>query len=71
MINPFFKNKGPFDIVKLLKLASIDDIENLYEIVKHKLLDLSRDHSNNEIKNDLEKWIKLLLDIMNLCDSEY
>ena len=28
MINPFFKNKGPFDIAKLLKLASIDNIEN-------------------------------------------
>ena len=28
MINPFFKNKGPFDITKLLKLASIDNIEN-------------------------------------------
>ena len=28
MINLFFKNKGPFDIAKLLKLASIDNIEN-------------------------------------------
>ena len=28
MINPFFKNKGPFDIAKLLKLASINNIEN-------------------------------------------
>ena len=28
MINPFFKNEGPFDIAKLLKLASINNIEN-------------------------------------------
>jgi UDP-3-O-[3-hydroxymyristoyl] glucosamine N-acyltransferase len=28
MINPFFKNKGPFDIAKLLKLASLNNTEN-------------------------------------------
>ena len=28
MINPFFKNTGPIDIAKLLKLASINNIEN-------------------------------------------
>ena len=28
MINPFFKNKGPFDIAKLLKLASINNTQN-------------------------------------------
>ena len=28
MINPFFKNKGPFDIAKLLKLSSINNTEN-------------------------------------------
>ena len=28
MINPFFKNKGPFDIARLLKLASINNTEN-------------------------------------------
>jgi len=31
MINPFFKNKGPFDIAKLLKLASINNTENFKE----------------------------------------
>ena len=29
MINPFFKNTGPIDIAKLLKLASINNTENL------------------------------------------
>ena len=29
MINPFFKNKGPFKIEKLLKLSDIDNIQNL------------------------------------------
>tara|TARA_B100001063_G_scaffold190387_1_gene181214 strand:- start:228 stop:1208 length:981 start_codon:yes stop_codon:yes gene_type:complete len=28
MINPFFKNKGPFDIAKLLKLALINNTQN-------------------------------------------
>ena len=32
MINPFFKNKGPFKIDKLLKLS---DIENTNKFKKH------------------------------------
>ncbi len=37
-INPFFKNKGPFKIEKLLKLSGIDNKENF---IKSKILDIS------------------------------
>ena len=36
-INPFFKNKGPFKIEKLLKLSGIDNNENF---IKSKILDI-------------------------------
>ena len=37
MINPFFKNKGPFNIDHLLKLSEIENIENF---TKTKVLDI-------------------------------
>ena len=37
-INPFFKNKGPFKIEKLLKLSGIDNNENF---IKSKISDIS------------------------------
>ena len=37
-INPFFKNKGPFKIEKLLKLSGIDNKENF---IKSKISDIS------------------------------
>ena len=36
-INPFFKNKGPFKIEKLLKLSGIDNNKNF---IKSKILDI-------------------------------
>ena len=47
-INPFFKNKGPFKIEKLLKLSGIDNNENF---IKSKILDI-RDLSA-ATKNDI------------------
>ena len=47
-INPFFKNKGPFKIEKLLKLSVIDNNENF---IKSKILDI-RDLSA-ATKNDI------------------
>jgi UDP-3-O-[3-hydroxymyristoyl] glucosamine N-acyltransferase len=46
MINPFFKNKGPFDIAKLLKLASIDNIENLNKSKVKDINDLATSNIN-------------------------
>ncbi|RPG97675.1 MAG: UDP-3-O-(3-hydroxymyristoyl)glucosamine N-acyltransferase [Candidatus Pelagibacter sp. TMED106] len=40
MINPFFKNKGPFKIEKLLKLSDIDNIQNLNGIKVFDVKDL-------------------------------
>ena len=37
IINPFFKNKGPFKIEKLLKLSGIDNNENF---IKSKISDI-------------------------------
>ena len=40
MINPFFKNNGPFDIEKLLKLSKIDNDENFNTIKVFDIKDL-------------------------------
>ena len=32
MINPFFKNHGPFTIEKLLLLCEIDNLKNYYKV---------------------------------------
>ena len=40
MTNPFFKNKGPFKIEKLLKLSSIKNIENFNKIKVFDIKDL-------------------------------
>ncbi len=41
MINPFFKNNGPFKIDKLLKLSSIKNFDNFKNINIHDIKDLS------------------------------
>ena len=38
MINPFFKNSGPFPIETLLKLSSIENIEN--DFIKTSIFDI-------------------------------
>jgi UDP-3-O-[3-hydroxymyristoyl] glucosamine N-acyltransferase len=40
MINPFFKNNGPFDVEKLLKLSKIDNNENVNNIKVFDIKDL-------------------------------
>ncbi len=37
MNNPFFKNKGPFKIDKLLKLSGLENINN-YKMKREKIL---------------------------------
>ena len=47
MNNPFFKNKGPFKIDKLLKLSEIKSISNLKNINIHDVKDLSTSTSKD------------------------
>ena len=41
MTNPFFKNKGPFKIEKLLSLLGLESLDNLKNINIHDIKDLS------------------------------
>ena len=47
MNNPFFKNKGPFKVDKLLKLSGIKNINNYKSINIHDIKDLSRSTSKD------------------------
>ena len=47
MNNPFFKNKGPFKIDKLLKLSGIKSFTNLKNIKIHDIKDLSTSKSKD------------------------
>ena len=47
IINPFFKNKGPFTIKKLLKLSGIDNNENLVKSKVSNIVDLSTATKDN------------------------
>ena len=47
MNNPFFKNKGPFKIDKLLKLAGINNLNNFKKSIIHDIKDLSAASKNN------------------------
>ena len=47
MINPFFKNQGPFKIDKLLKLSKIDNVENFTKIKISDVKDLVTSKKNN------------------------
>ena len=47
MNNPFFKNRGPFKIDKLLKLSGIKNINNYKSINIHDIKDLSRSTSKD------------------------
>ena len=47
MLNPFFKNVGPFDINKLLKNCSIENKENYKKDKIHNVSDLSTATSND------------------------
>jgi len=46
-INPFFKNKGPFKIEKLLKLSGIDNSENFIKSKISNIKDLSTATKDN------------------------
>ena len=46
MINPFFKNKGPFNIAKLLKLASINYTNNFKKVKVNDIKDLTNANHN-------------------------
>ncbi len=46
-INPFFKNKGPFKIEKLLKLSGIDNNENFIKSIISDIKDLSTATKDN------------------------
>ena len=46
-INPFFKNKGPFKIEKLLKLSGIDNSENFTKSKISDIKDLSTATKDN------------------------
>ena len=48
-INPFFKNKGPFKIEKLLKLSGIDNNENFIKSKISDIRDLSTATKDNII----------------------
>ncbi len=41
MTNPFFKNKGPFKIDKLLKLAGLKNYQKLQQFKIYDIKDLS------------------------------
>ena len=47
MNNPFFKNKGPFKIDKLLKLAGINNLNNFKKFIIKDIKDLSAASKNN------------------------
>jgi UDP-3-O-[3-hydroxymyristoyl] glucosamine N-acyltransferase len=47
MNNPFFKNKGPFKIDKLLKLSGLENFNNFNNINIHDIKDLSTSGSND------------------------
>ena len=47
MINPFFKNKGPFHINELLKLSGIDNISNFKDNETSDIKDLTSANENN------------------------
>ena len=47
MNNPFFKNKGPFKIDKLLKLSGLKNIDNFKNTKVHDIKDLSTSGSND------------------------
>jgi len=47
MNNPFFKNKGPFKIDKLLKLAGINNLNNFKKSIIQDIKDLSAASKNN------------------------
>ena len=48
MINPFFKNKGPFKIDKLLKFAAINNFQKFKDLKIYDIKDLSNS-SNKDI----------------------
>ncbi len=47
MSNPFFKNKGPFKIDKLLKLSGLENFNNFNNINIHDIKDLSTSTSKD------------------------
>ena len=58
-INPFFKNKGPFKIEKLLKLSGIDNSENFIKSKISNIKDLSTATKDNITFFHSKKYEKL------------
>ena len=58
-INPFFKNKGPFKIEKLLKLSDIDNSENFIKSKISDIKDLSTATKDNITFFHLKKYEKI------------
>ena len=59
MHNPFFKNKGPFKIEKLLKLSGIDNKENFIKFKISDIKDLSAESKNDVTFFHLKKYEEL------------
>ena len=47
MINPFFENKGPFEIKKLLKLSDVKNIKNYKNFKVYNISDLFSANKND------------------------
>ena len=58
-INPFFKNKGPYKIDKLLKLSNIDNKENFLKSKITDIRDLSTATKDNITFFHSKKYEKL------------
>ena len=59
MNNPFFKNKGPFKIDKLLKLSGLENINNFKNINIHDIKDLSTSASKDITFFHSKKYVNL------------
>ena len=59
MINPFFKNKGPYKIDKLLKLSALENINNYKSIKINDIKDLSSSSFNDITFFHSKKYFKL------------
>ena len=61
MNNPFFKNKGPFKIDKLLNLSGLKNIDNFKKVKIHDIKDLSTSGSNDITFFHSKKYLNLAL----------
>ncbi len=59
MHNPFFKNEGPFEIDKLLKLSGLKNIDNFKNTKIHNIKDLSTSESKDITFFHSKKYLNL------------